>query len=233
MRILCVDAGNTRIKWGIHADGAWREQGTGTAVEIEHLPIAAERIIAANVGGASAAQAIKALAQRLKLPLQWVRAQAGQCGIRNGYEHPEQLGADRWAALIGARVLHYGDCLVVMCGTATTIDLLRTNGCFEGGLILPGLDLMRQALVAGTAGLPDTEGSFAEKPRNTAAAIASGALQATAGAIERMFAQLDPAHDPRCLLSGGVAGMVSPRLTCPQRVINNLVLDGLARIAAA
>jgi type III pantothenate kinase len=228
MKLLCIDSGNTRIKWSLREDDTWREQGTATSAQIERLSVAADRIIAANVGGVPSFLAIEALAQRLNLPLRWVQAQAEQCGVRNGYQQPEQLGADRWAALIGARGLHCGDCLVVMCGTATTIDLLCADGCFEGGVILPGLDLMRKALAEGTADLPAVTGRFTERPRNTVDAIASGAVQATAGAIERMFGQLDAMRDRRCLLSGGAAGEVSSQLACPHRVIDNLVLEGLA-----
>ncbi len=231
MSVLCIDAGNTRIKWGVCDDGVWREQGAGTPAEIAAMSVAADRIVACNVGGVSSRLTIEALAARLKLSLEWVLAQPEQCGVKNGYEHPDQLGADRWAALIGARAMHRGDCLVVMCGTATTVDLLRADGRFEGGLILPGLDLMREALAGATADLPTAAGDYSDKPRNTFDAIASGAVQATAGAIERMFRQLDPARDPLCLVSGGAAGGVSPRLTFPHRVVDNLVLEGLARIA--
>jgi type III pantothenate kinase len=226
MKILCIDSGNTRIKWGLRERDVWLEQGVGLPLEI-----AANRILACNVGGVPPRLTIEALAERLKLPLEWLRAQPAQCDVGNGYDHPDQLGADRWAALIGARALHRGDCLVVMCGTATTVDLLRADGRFEGGLILPGIDLMRASLASGTADLPAAAGAFAEQPRNTFDAIASGAIQATAGAIERMFRQLDPARDPLCLLSGGAAGGVSPRLTIPHRVVGNLVLEGLARCA--
>jgi type III pantothenate kinase len=143
------------------------------------------------------------------------------------------LGADRWAALIGARALHHGDCLVVLCGTATTIDLLTADGHFQGGLILPGLAMMRDALASGTADLPAAPGRFAELPRNTFDAIASGAVQATVGAIERMFRQLDAARDPLCLISGGAAGAVPPRLTFAHRAVDSLVLEGLARYATS
>lgn len=231
MSVLCIDAGNTRVKWGLREAGVWREQGAGTLAEIAAMSVAAERIVACNVGGVSPRLTFEALAARLQAPIEWVRAQPEQCGVKNGYDHPDQLGADRWAALIGARAMHRGDCLVVMCGTATTIDLLRADGRFEGGLILPGIDLMRDALAGATADLPAAAGSYADKPRNTFDAIASGAVQATAGAIERMFRQLDPARDPLCLISGGAAGGVSPRLTFPHRVVDNLVLEGLATIA--
>lgn len=227
MKILCIDSGNTRIKWGVREGDIWLDRGVGLPNDV-----AADRIVACNVGGVPPRLTIEALAARLRLDVEWVQSQPEQCGVRNGYEQPQQLGADRWAALIGARVLHSGDCLVVMCGTATTVDLLRADGCFEGGLILPGLDLMRSALAAGTSDLPDAAGVFADKPRNTVDAIASGTVQATVGAIERMYRQLDPACDPLCLVSGGAAAGVSPRLTFPYRVVGNLVLEGLAKIAA-
>jgi type III pantothenate kinase len=233
MKVLCIDSGNTRIKWGLREGGAWLDQGAGSLAEIESLSMAADRMVACNVGGVPPRLTIEALAVRLHLPLDWVRAQPAQCGVINGYDHPDQLGADRWAALIGARALHEGDCLVVMCGTATTVDLLRADGRFEGGLILPGLDLMREVLASGTADLPAAAGSVVDRPRNTFDAIASGVVQATAGAIERMFRQLDSSCDPLCLLSGGAAGGVSPRLTLPHRVVGNLVLEGLACCATA
>ena len=72
------------------------------------------------------------------------RAEVERCGVRNLYERPEQLGPDRWAALIAARALHSsGPALVVNAGTATTVDMLSGDGRFLGGSILPGVELMR------------------------------------------------------------------------------------------
>ena len=232
MNVLCIDAGNSRLKWGVRCGQTWREKGTGSTADIAGLAVDATRIVASNVGGQSAQLAIEALARRMDIPLEWVHARAEQCGVRNGYERPEQLGADRWAALLGARSLHRGDALVVMCGTATTIDVLRADGLFAGGLILPGLTLMREALARGTAGLPADPGREVDLPRNTLDAISSGAVLATVGAIERMARQLNPACDPLCLISGGAANAVSPRLTFSYQHIDNLVLEGLAVMAA-
>ncbi len=116
-------------------------------------------------------------------------AAASAGGVVNGYDNPAQLGADRWAALIGARGLHAGPALVVMAGTATTVDCLDAQGVFRGGLILPGLDLMRRSLARNTAGLPEACGGYRVLPTNTDDAIVSGCIAATVGAIERMAKQ--------------------------------------------
>ncbi len=231
--ILCLDCGNTRLKWALRDGTGWAGQGALALAQLDSLAVRAERIVACNVAGEKAAAAIESLAARLGAPLQWVRAQAVRGGVVNGYEPPEQLGADRWAALIGARALHAGPALVVMSGTATTVDVLAADGVFRGGLILPGLALMRDSLALGTADLPATAGDFRPLPRNTFDAMASGCLNATLGAIERMFRAVADQPGALCLLSGGAAPTLAPHLALPHRVVDNLVLEGLASLAAA
>lgn len=236
MTLLCVDCGNTRIKWGLRTGDAWIAQGALPSAEAEALdellPETPTRVVACNVAGAAVAQAIVLAADRLHAPLSWAHAHARQCGVSNGYEQPTQLGADRWSALVGAWHLQRGACLVVGSGTATTIDALDAGGVFLGGLILPGLALMRAALATNTAGLPHAEGHYRDLPGNTDDAIASGCLQATLGAIERMFAHVGTAPGACCLLTGGAATELAPLLTLPHRRVDNLVLEGLAAIAA-
>lgn len=237
--ILCIDSGNTRIKWGLHDGRGWCESG---AVAHAHLPELAaltqrfspEKVVFSNVAGDAAAQGIyQALA--IWQPL-FIEARASQhaAGVSNQYENPQQLGVDRWCALIGARGLTQKACLVVMAGTATTIDTLDDAGNFLGGLILPGLDLMRRSLARDTAALPLARGQHTFQPRNTDDAIVSGCLEAQAGAIERAFARMPPIAgqaDARCLLSGGAAQAISPCLGLPHQIIDNLVLEGLIRLA--
>jgi type III pantothenate kinase len=158
-------------------------------------------------------------------------ASAGACGVASRYDNPAQLGADRWAALIAAWGRCSSACLVVSAGTATTIDSLGATGEFTGGRILAGVDLMKKALAANTAGLPLQQGRYAADPRNTADAIESGCLEAQAGAIERCHARL-PAGAP-CLVTGGAAAAIAARLTISASVVDNLALEGLLRIAQA
>jgi type III pantothenate kinase len=118
---------------------------------------------------------------------------------------------------------------VVTAGTATTVDVLRGDGRFVGGVILPGLELMKRSLARDTAGLPLAKGRFAGEPRNTADAIETGCLLAQAGAIERAFATMEPGA--ACVLAGGSARRIARHLSIPVRLVDNLVLEGLVRIA--
>jgi type III pantothenate kinase len=234
--MIAIDAGNTRIKWGVLAADAatWLTQGnvpTDDALQLARVATqwpAGERIVACNVAGeAVAADIEEALAPRYGR-VDWLRSSAACCGVRNGYEHPERLGADRWAALIGARAKVRSACLVVCAGTATTVDWLGADGVFRGGLILPGVDLMRASLARNTALLPLAEGELRAAPRNTMDAIVSGCLYAQLGAIERMYAQLAAEPGACCLLTGGAAPCLVPHLSIPLRHIDSLILDGLA-----
>ena len=151
----------------------------------------------------------------------------------NGYEQVERLGADRWAAMVGARAKTQEACLVVCAGTATTVDWLDAQGNFRGGLILPGVRLMCEALARDTAQLPLASGEFRQAPRTTMDAIVSGCLHAQAGAIERMFRQSSAEETiARCLVTGGAASQIVPHLGVPWRMEATLILDGLLQYAS-
>ena len=239
--LLAVDSGNTRIKWGLHDSRGWLKQGAVAQGEYALLgrewAILAEpaRVIVSNVAGEQARAALSGLFSgwQAEPQWQWVSASAFQCGVRNYYADPSQLGSDRWAALIAAWAQQRQGCLVVNAGTAMTVDALSDTGEFLGGIIVPGLDLMQQALAANTAALRREDGEFQDYPDNTADAIASGAMQALTGAVERMSALLAVTlgHAPDCLVSGGAARWLQPRLNLNARVADNLVLEGLVLIA--
>ena len=158
-----------------------------------------------------------------------MRATACAGGVVNGYRQPETLGVDRWCALVGARRRLGRAAVVVGAGTATTVDLLDGHGRFLGGLILPGLELMRESLARGTAGLARASGQVVRLPDNTADAIASGAVEATAGAVERASRRLG---DAPCLLFGGAAAPLKSALTIEVIEEPLLVLEGLCVLAA-
>lgn len=234
--IVCLDSGNSRIKWGVHDGKQWLAQGAVAHADVGQLAgLVADwpnpaRVMLANVAGAEAAGRIREqLADWLPV-FQEARSEHRRCGVTNLYRNPQQLGVDRWCALIGARGLSQTAAIVVMAGTATTIDSLDADGNFLGGMILPGGDLMRRALAVDTAALPFADGRHADYPRCTDDAIVTGTIEAQVGAIERAWQRLGNI-DKVCLLSGGNAASLAPHLGIRWRAVANLPMEGLLRLA--
>jgi type III pantothenate kinase len=236
--IVVVDAGNSRLKWGLHDGHGWVRRGVVENTNVarltddwQDLP-SPQKIVVSNVAGAEIKAALELCVQRWHVAPCWVVSQAQASGVTNRYADPAQLGPDRWAALIAAHQVRQA-CIVVNAGTAVTIDALTKDGIFLGGLILPGAALMRAALSSGTAGVQAGSGHLEKFPANTADAVYSGALQAAAGAVERLAHELDQASAEVCtlILSGGSADELLPLLNRPVRLVDNLVLDGLVIIA--
>ena len=238
--ILAIDAGNSRVKWGWHDGAEWNGLATVSLIEFAAAnhdinPFAAthanpERIIISNVAGEGVHQLLINWTSVFEAESLWLHGEAERCGVHNSYERPEQLGPDRWAALIAAHALHHGrPCLVVNAGTATTIDMLSAKGVFEGGLIMPGIDLMRFVLHEHTGRLPLQEGNYVRAPTNTIDAIETGCRHAQAGAVERMFRLLD--SGARCIVSGGGGPALIEKIPdLPCSYVDSLVLEGLGHI---
>src|SRR3989338_5774230 len=183
---LLIDAGNTRIKWALTDGSGWLHNGVLPVKQASELTQQfagledIRQVWVSNVAGENVAQCIRGIRAGQH---HFIVAQEAQCGVRNGYSSPSQLGSDRWAALIAAWHLVRGTCLVVNSGTATTVDALSATGEFSGGLILPGVELRQRSLRGAPVQLQAAQaGKYASLPLNTADALYSGALQASCGA---------------------------------------------------
>lgn len=171
---LLIDAGNSRIKWALIRDdgsrdalGTFAHRGLADDALARALPAPQEPdwdglpqpsgVWISNVAGAQVAARLDAL-----IDAHWpgvarttIVSQRAQCGVTNGYREPSQLGTDRWAGMIGARAAYPGEhLLIATLGTATTLEALRADGMFTGGLIAPGWSLMMHSLGQHTAQLP-------------------------------------------------------------------------------
>ncbi len=250
MSFLAIDVGNTRLKWALFDAARPGAATLAHGVEfLDHVNRLGEGAWAqlpqpAHVlGCVVAADAIKRIVEEQMdawdVSAQWVVPGAEEAGVINGYDHPARLGADRWVAMIGARhhVLAQGPArpiVLVMVGTAVTVEAIDTQGRFLGGLILPGHGIMLRALEAGTAGLSVPTGEVREFPTNTSDALTSGGTYAIAGAVERTWQHLRArtGQDPACIMTGGAGWKMMPSMTRPFELVENLIFDGLLEIAA-
>ncbi|WP_428422025.1 type III pantothenate kinase [Methylibium sp.] len=250
MTLLAIDIGNTRLKWALYtslvpgsepaAHGARFLETIDQLGETEWAALAPPAaVLGCCVASDSVRHRVEEQLELWDVAPRWVVPGVDEAGVTNGYDHPMRLGSDRWVALIGARarVLAAGrrrPVLVVMAGTAVTVDALDADGRFLGGLILPGHGIMLRALEAGTAGLRVPTGEVREFPTNTSDALTSGGNFAIAGAIERMHCHLQQrcGEPPLCMVTGGAGWKVVPALTIGHELIDTLIFDGLLTIAA-
>lgn len=248
---LLLDIGNSRIKWAMLEDDQLRgadqiDHGPNPEATISELldrcPLKPGQVRASNVAGAVLGDALAAaVAKRWSLPVEFAHAQAAAGAARNGYLDYRQLGVDRWLAILAA-VERFGKAVcIVDAGTAVTIDQVDDQGQHLGGIIVPGLALMRRALTGNTGDLDrlaDSSGR-AEPPealilgRGTDEAITGGAMSAIRGLIEAcMQSARERWGDPALIVTGGDAQRIIAQIRMPAEHCPTLVLEGLALYVA-
>ena len=239
MSTWLFDLGNTRLKCApLRDDGR-----LGDVVAIAHdgtrLPDGWDSALPARFD-AAALTSVAAPALRVAL-LDALTARCGRlsiartasrCGdLRIAYADPSTLGADRFLAMLGARARHpRAATLAVGIGTALTIDLVDADGRHHGGRIAPSPALMREALHARAAQLPDTGGAFHAFADNTPDALRSGCDGAAAALVAQALrdAEARLGTVPRLLLHGGGVDALAAALPADGERTPSLVLEGLA-----
>jgi len=258
--IVLIDLGNSRVKlgWLDPATGAresapmalpHRDAPTQLASWLAQLPTPPTEAIGVSVGNPDLTQHIANMLRARGCTLQWQSATSCALGLTNTYARPEQLGADRWAAMLGV-LAHlpeqHGPVMLASFGTATTLDTISPERRFVGGLILPGPALMRESLARGTAHLPLAQAHAVPYPSDTHQAIVTGVLAAQAGAVLRQwlagYAHYNLA--PVLYVTGGGWAVVAAEVrrlldqnaclrglpACTIHEHDRLVLDGLAAL---
>jgi type III pantothenate kinase len=249
MTFLAIDVGNTRLKWALYeapAPGATvLSQGVEFLENIEKLGEgdwaglpAPDRMLGCIVAGEAVKRRVQEQMELWDVAANWVVSSAAEAGVVNGYDYPTRLGPDRWVAMIGARhrMLSMGPArpmVVVMVGTAVTVEAMDADGRFLGGLILPGHGIMLRALESGTAGLHVPTGEVREFPTNTSDALTSGGTYAIAGAVECMVRNVRQhcGAEPMCIMTGGAGWKMAPSLSVHFELVESLIFDGLLVIA--
>ncbi|MFZ1641633.1 MAG: type III pantothenate kinase [Candidatus Contendobacter sp.] len=241
--ILLADVGNSRIKWVSCERGEFQTRGRAAHGEESWAELAARlwadlprpaRVLIVSVAGAEARAGLGDwVRQTWAMEAEFVVSTAAAGGIRNAYAEPERLGADRWVAMIAARaLLGLQTCYVVDCGTAVTIDALTASGQHLGGVIVPGMRLMREALYRETRQIPPETGDARLFGQSTREGVWGGAMYAVVATIDGITGRMAAVggFGPR-LLTGGDAEAVLPYLQGEYRLEPDLIFTGLRVIA--
>ena len=250
MTLLALDVGNTRLKWALYEEPCVGARMVAHGVQfLENIEKLAEgdwshlrapaHVLGCVVAGDAVKRRVQEQLELWDITPQWVVSSSAEAGLTNGYDHPARLGSDRWVAMIGARQRLLGrqqrrPCVLIMVGTAVTVEAIDGEGRFLGGIILPGHGIMLRALESGTAGLHVPTGEVRNFPTNTSDALTSGCTVAIAGAVQRMVDNLrqHTGEEPMCIMTGGAAWKMAPSMTVPFELVESLIFDGLLAIAA-
>lgn len=236
MKQLEIDAGNTFIKWRVRSADNTQEEGRLLTAQVREGYVLVPAIWAqagrariASVAGDAVNSWLKDVLADLGIPSDFARVSVERHGLKNAYEKPQQMGVDRWVAMLAAwQQTRKGVC-VVDAGSAVTVDFITATGQHLGGYILPGLRLLQESLLGATAevrwtALPD---DVSLQPGNTTAAcVFSGGHYLLAALLQRVKADCDRYAIDDIILTGGDA-LELQRQTSIGQVQLALVLDGL------
>lgn len=233
---LLIDMGNTRLKWAVTTAGQIMAGSPLANNRINRDELfrlwkainRPQRIAVSCVSAHQLFELVQSVAHELWLDVDIIRvkSQAQAFGVMNAYPQPEKLGVDRWLSLVAVWQQYQAPACIADCGTAITVDLIDADGRHQGGLISPGLTLMKESLGLGTEALPFSETKHVFGLADyTEAAIYSGTLMAAIGLIEHVLAK-QPA-DMRLILTGGDAELIAGQLDAASIIDPDLVLRGL------
>ncbi len=245
--MFLVDIGNSRIKWAVSDGDELTSIGEAEYVpkelgaQLDMMLNSIEKQLTVAVSSVAAPRVVKAFVDWVNVSWQSdvhiIRSTRQQGGLVNGYVNPERLGVDRWLAMIAATdagSIGVPVC-VIDCGSAITIDAVNSDGEHLGGMIVPGLSMMRHALVKGTSGIrlkDELPADVSLLARDTEGAVTGGTLYAAVSMLDRMCSDIVSNLGCRTqfFITGGDAPMLIPLLDNEFEYDANLVLNGLLRV---
>lgn len=234
--IIDIDIGNTRAKWRLSSAGSVLERGQLHTRRKDWATLHSlqcykpERVRVSNVGGSGVEEVVRQLvANEFGLDVEFAVASKAVGDVVSGYEQPEQLGVDRWLALLAGWDLFGRQCVIVDAGSALTLDFLNGQAKHLGGYIMPGRQMMLDSLLGGTSGVradtPKVAGlSYGQ---NTDSAVHNGYLLMTIALIEKILS-VEGLDRIDLAITGGDAESLLMHLPSSVIHVPDLVLDGLA-----
>jgi type III pantothenate kinase len=233
--ILDLDIGNSYLKWQLAScdtvsamnscplDNLTSISGALANLAIDKICIAASL----NKGLENILKQIKEITHCDNIV--YAASAQQQLGVTNAYARWQDLGVDRWLAMLAAFNKCQNTCMIIDCGSAVTIDQIDTSGQHLGGYIVPSVAAIVQSLSASVAlDVVESESTINVLGASTKDAIVGGSNTMLVNFITQQLALLKVNYpQAHIYLTGGGAAAVAPYLTADVLLIDDLVLQGL------
>lgn len=238
--MLVMDIGNSRIKWrkndqqsgSMHTEVYQAERISELLAEWFDTIELRSPVIVCSVAAADVNDGVRCYFNERKISINFAQVSRKKAGVSNGYVNAAQLGVDRWVAMVAAYNKYQSAVCVIDAGTALTIDVVNKQGVHLGGLIMPGLSLMRKSLVSGTVGVGEVSDSIKLLADNTADAVSAGCVQMLVSCIGPIIDGVEKHYGLKVVtvITGGDAEILARRTHCGMKLEKSLILDGLEQL---
>ena len=241
--LLAIDVGNTQTVFGLFDGaslGAQFRIGTNRSHTADELAVLLRSLLdLETLDGMVMCTSVPQLAREYQaLADRWagVELLALGPGVSTGvpirYDDPREVGPDRIANAVAARVLHGAPAVVVDFGTSTNFDVVSAAGEFAGGVLAPGIEVSMDALFERAARLPRVPFVAPERviSQTTVSALQSGLVYGFAGQVDAIVDRIKEelgAHDVPVIATGGLAELIAPHSRAITAIDQELTLQGL------
>lgn len=252
---LLIDFGNTRLKWACYHAGEFQSVGLFVVDALSLVDDLAtswsdlskpDGIVISSDVDETLTDALNVWTKHTwGVEITIISAEANAFSVNNAYDEPKKLGSDRWATLVAVKNTLNQAAIIVDCGTAITIDAITHDGEHLGGVIIPGINTMHNALIQQTHKLKlvdadvDSMVRIAGLAKSTTDGISNGIYTSVVSCINEMVDQVktlslsdsnsvDSGNEIACIITGGDAEAIQGLLSSSFEYKPNLVLEGLA-----
>ncbi|MFA6431307.1 MAG: type III pantothenate kinase [Candidatus Margulisiibacteriota bacterium] len=238
MNTLAIDIGNSNIVFGLFNNKkllkVWRCETAKPKYPKTTAKI--DKIIIASVVPAINNKLSAAIKTKYKVLPHFITINDFK-GIKTALKNKNEIGADRIVDVFAALEIYGAPAIIIDFGTATTFDVIDTNGTYLGGVIAPGITLSRDSLHEKTAKLPRID---IKAPKNvignsTLEAMRSGIVYGyvamVEGLLQRIISELpSPNSKTKIIATGGLAELICKHTDVVDTIDKDLTLKGLQMI---
>ncbi len=241
--LIAIDIGNTRTHFGVFKDAELVHQRS-IPTDKEKIALFEDAVskLTNECGGKIDGAIISSVVPELTGQIQkWVRENCMvnpllvspglKSPISIAYASPDELGADRIANAAAAYQLYKRAVIIVDFGTAITLCAVSKDGEYIGGIIAPGVELSRRALIRKASLLPEMT---LEPPkqvlgRDTISCMRSGIVYGFTDLVDGLVLRLKDAFDKDAFVvaTGGDASLIGPLSKTIDKIEPFLTLKGL------